>query len=208
MTTREQLLDEKKIFWTRFAFKEVLPKIKEITNQSNFGFHGLTHTEQVVLFGIDYALSEKVNPLPVILACALHDCARTNDAYDEMHGPNCLPIIKEFLKKHQFNLSQEEKEKIQKAVVLHTTGREAQDAVSACLWDADRTRLSWLWGYQESCFSTKRAKEVASLPSNGIKKYQEAQFLLLQKAQVPSFMLEEKKQKEGQFSFIRTFLER
>ena len=49
------------------------------------------------------------------------------------------------------------------AVKNHTTGRNATDGISACLWDADRIRLSWERGYRADFFSTERGMQIASL---------------------------------------------
>lgn len=189
--TKTQQLD-----LVKFAFNEVMPLIKGVTCQPDFGFHGLTHTEQVVLFGIDYVLSLGEKPLPVILACALHDCARKNDSYDETHGPACVPIVQAFLQQHSFSLSPDEKAKITQAVAQHTVGQNASDYICACLWDADRTRLSWLKGYDERFFSTIRAKQVASLSAQQINVYEKEQLFLLKQTKVSSFMLKEAEERE------------
>lgn len=181
-------IENQKLYWTKFAIKHVMPKIAKITRQEKFGYHGLEHTEQVVLFGIEYALAEKVKPLPVILACALHDCARQSDEYNTTHGPACEPIARAFLKRHRFDITDEDTEKIIFAIVNHTTGKKAPDSISACLWDADRTRLSWENGYNERFFSTKRAKEVASLDYKAQKAYIQEQTAFLDNACIPSLL--------------------
>ena len=161
----------KRIKYTKLFFDEILPKIELITNQSRYGYHGLSHTIQVALFALDIALHTNQEPLPAILAAALHDCARTNDAWCENHGPDAVPIGQRFLNKHYPNLSISDKEKILDAVKNHTIGRNAPNGVSACLWDGDRIRLSWERGYRPDCFSTKRGQEIASLDTNGQKQY-------------------------------------
>ncbi len=155
-------ITDEKTYWTWFALEKVMPRIAKITKQSQFGYHGLEHTEQVVLFGIAYALAENVRPLPVILACALHDCARTHDKYDEKHGPACEPIARAFLKRHRFDLTDVEIEKIIYAVKYHTTGCRAPSDIAACLWDADRTRLSWERGFKPHFFSTASGRRVGA----------------------------------------------
>ena len=179
--------------WTEFALTKVMPLIKNDTQQSSFGYHGLTHTENVVLRGIDYALSENINPLPVILACALHDCARTHDDWDDNHAENAVPIAKDFLKKYDFGLSEKEKESIIEAIKGHTHGENTQDKIAACLWDADRTRLAWEYGFVISKkFSTKRGLEVARFGIEEQKKYTQQQEALLKAIDAPSYILEEK----------------
>ena len=85
------------IKYTKIFFDEVLPKIEQITTQSRYGYHGLSHTIQVVMFALDIANSINQAPLPVLLAAALHDCARTNDEWCVNHGPNAVPVGKKFL---------------------------------------------------------------------------------------------------------------
>ena len=179
------------LYWIKYALSVVMPKVKKITNQKDFGYHGLTHTEHVILFGIDYALNQKTNPIPVILACALHDCARTHDAWDDLHGKNCEPIARKFLTDYHFDLTETEKEEIVDAITWHTHGRRAKNNISACLWDADRTRLSWERGYNSVFFSTLRGKEIASLEPDEVLLYYQHQIDLLKKAQCYSYLLEQ-----------------
>ena len=62
----------KRIKYTKLFFDEILPKIELITNQSRYGYHGLSHTIQVALFALDIALHTNQEPLPAILAAALY----------------------------------------------------------------------------------------------------------------------------------------
>ena len=50
------------------------------------------------------------------------------------------------------------------AVQYHTQGTIAPDLISACVWDADRIRLSWEMGYHEKYFNTAYGNYIASLP--------------------------------------------
>ena len=159
------------IKYTKIFFDEVLPKIEQVTTQSRYGYHGLSHTIQVVMFALDIANSINQAPLPVLLAAALHDCARTNDEWCVNHGPNAVPVGKKFLAQHYPNMSQTDIEKILYAVENHTIGRIAPDNISACLWDGDRIRLSWERGYNPDFFSTERGRQIASLTTNGQRKY-------------------------------------
>jgi len=151
--------------------KNIQPLVAQICTQKMNGMHGLnTHTAAVVFRGIDYALSLNKNPWPVIFACACHDMARMNDSFDTEHGKNAIPLAKQIMKK--FNLDKETQNSINFAIENHTTGIIAPDYISACLWDADRTRLSWDYGYDSKYFNTLRAKQIAS---NDFKKYIEFQ---------------------------------
>ncbi len=185
----KQVPDNNKSFWTSFALRYVMPAVQQVSKQSVWGYHGLEHTEQVVLFGIDYALATGANPLPVILACALHDCTRTTDKYDITHAVSAELVAREFLEQHQFNLSPKETEQILSAIVHHTEGRDAQDLISACLWDADRTRLSWQYGYHPLFYSTERGKEVAQYTPAQQHRYLRQQVKFLKQLNVPSLLV-------------------
>ena len=143
-------------------YKEsVYPLVAQICTQKKDGMHGLdTHTAAVVFRCIDYALSLDENPWPVILACAFHDMARTHDDFNLDHGKNAVPLAIQIMGK--LNIEQAIQESIISAIVNHTIGTIAPDYISACLWDADRTRLSWEFGYEPQYFNTLRAKQIAS----------------------------------------------
>ena len=148
-----------------FYQNEVLPKIKTIkeVTQTDYWYHWLlTHTEWVVFRWTYYALSIGENPIPVIFACASHDLARTNDQYNEFHWPNAVPIVTKLMNMFWDLLTNQEKEQIKYAVKNHTTWKKAPDYISACLRDADRTRLSWTLWYEGKFFNTEIAKKIAS----------------------------------------------
>ena len=164
-------MSDNRIKYTKIFFDEILPRIEQVTTQSRYGYHGLSHTIQVAMFALDIANSINQAPLPVLLAAALHDCARTNDAWCVNHGPDAVPVGKEFLAQYYPNLSQIDVKKILYAVENHTIGRNATEGISACLWDGDRIRLSWERGYKPDCFSTERGRQIASLTINEQRKY-------------------------------------
>jgi HD superfamily phosphohydrolase YqeK len=146
-----------------FYQKKVLPEVEKLATQKKEGYHGLhTHTDAVVFRAIDYALELGENPMPVLFAAACHDMARTHDDYDEMHGENALPMAQKIMHKFKNELTDLEKQSVLLAIKDHTTGGNAGDYISACLWDADRTRLSWERGYREVFFNTEYGKKVAS----------------------------------------------
>ena len=146
-----------------FYTVRILPHVQCCATQNQQGCHALhTHTAAVVFRGIDYALSLNENPVPVIFAGAFHDMARTHDEWDTNHGKNAIPNAKKIMKNFPDILTEQDIQNIIFAVANHTTGTFAPDYVSKCLWDADRTRLSWLYGFDEKFFNTERAKYVAS----------------------------------------------
>jgi len=148
-----------------FYQNEVFPKIKEIpeVTQQDFWYHGLeTHTENVVIRWIFFALAMDKNPYPVIFACAWHDLARVDDHHDELHWPRAVFIVTKLMDMFGNLLTEDEKEKVRWAVKNHTIWALAPDYISACLWDADRCRLSWEKTFHEKYFNTEIWKEIAS----------------------------------------------
>lgn len=198
-------MSQNRIKYAKIFFDEVLPRLEQVTTQSRYGYHGLSHTIQVALYALDIADSINQSPLPVILAAALHDCARTNDAWCVNHGPDAVPVGKKFLAQHYPNLPQTDVEKILHAVENHTTGRNATDGVSACLWDGDRIRLSWERGYNADFFSTERGRQIASLTTKEQRKYisDQEEFLIQNnirtRAQIDFDKVQDQKQNHTQY---------
>ena len=161
---------------TKFFFETILSQIQQVTNQSRYGYHGLSHTIQVAMFGIDIATSLGTDTLPVMLAAGLHDCARTHDEWCTEHGEKAVPIGREFLAKNYPQISKSNVDAILYAVKNHTTGRIAPDNISACLWDSDRIRLSWERGYRAEFFNTERGHQIASLSPKDQVQYMAQQY--------------------------------
>ncbi len=194
---------------TMWAMKRVMPAIRKVTNQPVWGYHGLEHTEQVVLYAIDYAIHENVSPIPVILAAALHDCARSDDTYDELHAPLCVPLAQKFLERNFSNfVKEDDKTNIYQAILHHTDGRggQAPSPVAACLWDADRTRLSWERGYRPHFFSTERGKEVASMSYMDCREYIAEQTAFLDKYNIPSLLSTEGRKLRYENQDVKNFV--
>lgn len=160
---------------------EVIPAVKACwkVTQKDYWFHWLyTHTDSVVFRGIYYALCLGKDPVPVIFACAFHDLARTDDEYNEIHWQRAVPIAREIMEGFSNILADGQKESILYAVENHTIWLkapdyiQARDYISACLWDADRTRLWWIYWYEPSLMSTDEAKRVASWKAEDFLRFQ------------------------------------
>lgn len=160
-----------KVYYARLYFEQILPQIAEITTQSKYGYHGLSHTNQVAMFGLDIAQHIGQDALPVLLAAGLHDCARTNDAWCTEHGPRAVLVGRDFLSRNYKRMPERIARQILYAVGNHTIGNTAPDGVSACLWDADRIRLSWEHGFNQEFFNTLRGRDIASLGIDEQRKY-------------------------------------
>ena len=168
-------MEKELLKYFNFYREKLLPVIRSNTSvtQKLYWYHWLlTHTKSVVFRWIYYALSLKENPYPVIFACAWHDLAREEDWDDLYHWPNAVPIITEIMEKFNDILTTEEKEMVKYAIKNHTIGTIAPDYVSACLRDADRTRLSRECWYKEKFFNTEIWKKIASWSSEDFLKFQ------------------------------------
>lgn len=155
-----QISDIKAAF--NFYLNDLKPLVAKASLQKPTGMHGLnTHTNAVVFRGIDYSLHMGYDPVPVVFACAFHDMARTEDDIDTDHGKRAIPMAIRIMKQFPYLLDQDKRFSILYAVLNHTKGQTAQDYISACLWDADRTRMAWHYGFDEKFFNTNRGKYVA-----------------------------------------------
>ena len=98
----------------------ILPKIMKFEDrrQNITGYHGLEHSELVGLRAIDVALSlgyeRKEDLVPVLLAAAIHDCARRDNSANTYHGPEAakMPDVQRLLDDKEFNLTERQKESI------------------------------------------------------------------------------------------------
>ena len=153
-----------KIYYTKIFYQDILPKLKKISKQTEFGYHGLTHTEQTVLYGLDLAITCAYDPMPVMLACALHDIRRTNSAQSDDHASKAVPFARKFLYENYPMLPYATVEEIINAIKNHSDGKIAKDLTAACMWDADRIRLSWDGIYRPEYFTTLTGKYIADLP--------------------------------------------
>lgn len=157
-------------------FEEViLPKIQnfEDRRQKVTGYHGLEHSELVGFRALDIALSlgyeRKEDLLPVLLAAAIHDCARKDDSANYYHGPEAakMPDVQRLLDDKDFNLTENQKEQIKNAAAGHTVAQpfdgKQYDYIQKCLCDGDRIRLSWERGHNSKYFFTKLGDELGNM---------------------------------------------
>lgn len=162
-----------KITAARFLEEQIMPRLKRFTRQNVLGYHGLEHTELVALRAINVALSlgrEQPSELvPVMLAAAIHDCARTDDGFNTHHGKEAadMPEVKQFLDDPIFNLTPAQQKQIRYAAYNHTTAQPydgvSYDYIAQSLCDGDRIRLSWERGHSSKFFFTSKGNELGSM---------------------------------------------
>lgn len=168
--------DKLKAHYAKIFYHDILPKIRKISTQPEYGYHGLTHTEQTVLYGLDIAITCGHDPLPVMLACAMHDIRRKDNTIDTNHGANAVPFVRKFISENYPRLHLNTIEEIIGAIKHHSDGQIARhDLTSACMWDADRIRMAWDGRYNASFFSTMAGRQLAELGADAQKKYMHAQ---------------------------------
>ena len=166
----------------RYFETQIMPLVKNFTTQHECGYHGLEHTELVALRAIDIAVAEghtdmNKELLPVMLAAALHDSARTDDAYNNTHGPDAAyrRETATFLDNPKFRLTETHKQQIKDAVAHHTDAMPSifkkHDFVTKCLCDADRVRLSWERGHDKKYFFTRTGNELGTMTPYRVKDY-------------------------------------
>lgn len=170
-----------KIEAARFLEEKIMPKLKKFTRQNTTGYHGLEHTELVALRALDIALSlgyeQKSNLTTVLLAAAIHDCARTYNGYNTSHGPEAarMPEVQTFLDSPDFNLTEFQKTQIKNAAANHTTASpydsKVYDFVQKSLCDGDRIRLSWERGHDKKHFFTSCGNELGAMNPYQVKDY-------------------------------------
>ena len=150
--------------WTNFVVNEVMPKVapygyverslyhyEERYNiqHGNFSDSKLAETEQLALLGADYALSQGLNPLPVILGCVIKDLTEKyveqnkyiNDKRIPKTQEDFIQDSKNFLEQNQLNLTDKDKEQIINAVFFPEKSENAD--IIACINKAFQTRASW-----------------------------------------------------------------
>ena len=179
-----------KNIYMKYFNQMLMPRIEKISWQkkNNLQYHGLWHTEQVAMLSIDIALKENRNPLPILLAAALHDCARTTDGKDINHGINCKPIAEAFFKTYPDKdlVSPEQQRQVIEAIVFHnSSSRPANNPILDCLQDADSMRLLWS-GHQRFTPNTRSGQDFAQLSSHEQIKYM-AHLLETMRATTPPF---------------------
>lgn len=183
-----------KIEAARFLEEQIMPRLKRFTRQNTLGYHGLEHTELVALRAVDIALSlghERQSELvPVLLAAAIHDCARTDDGFNTFHGPDAanMPEVQTFLADPLFNLSEAQKKQIKYAAYNHTTAQPndgvAYDYITKSLCDGDRIRLSWERGHSAKFFFTAKGDELGAMNPYRVIDYLNSWDNLLQKGHI------------------------
>ena len=157
--------------------KDTEYEILQHDNNRNHWFN--QHTKNVVIRWIFYSLMKWIDPIPVIIACVIHDLKHINIpwGWDKKHWPQAVPLIdivvEEYNKIWNEKINENTIKQIKYAVENHMSDHWEPDSnpIAQCLNDADRTRLAWRDWYQEKYFSTDVAKVIASWSKEKFIKY-------------------------------------
>lgn len=170
-----------KVNAARFLEEQIMPRLKRFTYQDVAGYHGLEHTELVALRAIDVALSlgyeRQAELVPVMLAAAIHDCARTDNGYNTHHGKDAanMPEVQQFLSDPLFQLTESQKSNIKAAAYYHTEAMpndgNGYDYIAKSLCDGDRVRLSWERGHSSRFFFTDKGNELGAMNAYRVMDY-------------------------------------
>lgn len=152
----------------------------EILQHDNYHNHWFNqHTKNVVIRWIFYALMKWIDPIPVIIACTIHDLKHINIpwGWDKKHWPQAVPlvdiVVEEYNKIWTDKIDEDTIKQIKYAVENHMSDHWEPDSkpIAQCLNDADRTRLAWRDWYQEKYFSTDAGKTMANWKREEFIKY-------------------------------------
>lgn len=149
--------------WKSLLTRVILPTAFLHSEINHNAYHGMDHCHEVAMAGGYIALARNRNPLPALLAGAVHDICRS-DAHEEDHGAEAARKLPQVLKNlgkgffEKINL-----EEMATAIREHSWETPPSSDLSASLRDADRLRLSWERGFDPRYFATETGAVAARL---------------------------------------------
>ena len=105
------------------------------------GIHGLSHAQRVEKFGLMLAEKTDADRDVIIWFAYLHDSQRTNDGYDNNHGPEAARFVDTIRNAFLQELSDTQISKLKEACRLHTSTHRTGDITIDTCFDADRLDL-------------------------------------------------------------------
>ena len=148
--------------WEQLLSQLVLPTIAPHATVDLDGYHSLEHLHFVGRVAALLALDADEDPFPALVAGALHDLRREDDAPGLDHARASAKVASTVLAS-EFSpyLNRRAVPLIIDAIREHPRGRVATNYIEACLWDADRVRLAWERGFRARFFNTRLGSEMA-----------------------------------------------
>ncbi|MBO5465924.1 MAG: hypothetical protein J6A02_00610 [Prevotella sp.] len=105
------------------------------------GVHGFFHSQRVERFGLMLAEKTDADRDVIIWFAYLHDSQRTNDGYDNNHGPEAARFVDTIRNAFLQELSDTQISKLKEACRLHTSTHRTGDITIDTCFDADRLDL-------------------------------------------------------------------
>lgn len=122
-------------------WKKLLEKVCFTSNSQLSEVHGENHWMSVACIG--HELIKYVggaDPTVVLLFSLLHDCVRSHDGSDPLHGQRASELAKS-LNGDLFLLTNTQSELLESAIFAHSDGYISRDPTIGVCWDSDRLDL-------------------------------------------------------------------
>lgn len=130
-------------------------------DRGHHSVHGPDHWRRVERNGLVLATRTGANIMVVRLFALFHDSRRVNDGWDPQHGARGAEHAAT-LRGVEFDLSDEDFERLHYACIWHTEGHHHDDPTIGTCWDADRLDLGRVGITPSKKFmSTEFAREIS-----------------------------------------------
>ncbi len=106
-----------------------------------YGIHGISHWKRVRENGLVLSRLNAANPTVIVLFAIFHDCQRTNEGEDRIHGPAAAQYLSQ--NRSQIPIHDGDFDLLHRACFYHNspTNVDPDITVMTC-WDADRLDLA------------------------------------------------------------------
>ena len=183
----DDISSDGRAFWMKFASHYVIPEVVLFARQ-NKRHCKMRDMAQSILFGIECAVSNHVNPLPVILSCALYDYTQLSEEKEkEDFYPN-YTFGRKFLLQQNFNLKQIEMRQIAQVLTRFSDENAKSDSIYACAHDAICVWKKWKGLEEQIACITPTGKRLANYSASEKEAYVKAQQQDLVALNIPSLL--------------------
>ena len=126
--------------WNNDRNENRLQSFLKVT-QYRGGIHGLSHAKRVEKFGLMLAEKTDADRDVIIWFAYLHDSQRTNDGFDNNHGPDAARFVDTIRNTFLQELNDTQILQLKEACRLHTSTHRTGDITIDTCFDADRLDL-------------------------------------------------------------------
>lgn len=166
--------EDSKMFWMKFGLHYVVPQVMDFARQKNYRLK-VREVCQSILLGIDCAVSNHVNPLPVILCCALYDYTQISDDKEKENLYPNYGFARGFLLQQNFNLTPSERRQIAQILTRFSDETAKQNSVYACAHDAICVWKKWKGLTEQNACITRTGQWLADCSVSEKETYLKAQ---------------------------------